>query len=106
MVVKVAAVGAFALAGLFRSTPMQYATASWYYDGGSTASGWHATYGVANRFLAFGTRVLFAYRGRRVEAVVDDRGPFVYGRTWDLNQNVARALGFWGVAPVAYRIGG
>jgi rare lipoprotein A (peptidoglycan hydrolase) len=84
---------------------MEYAVASWYYDAGRTASGWHAYYGVANLFLAFGTRVLVAFHGRSVEAVVDDRGPYVYGRTFDLNENVAQALGFSGVQEVAYRIG-
>ena len=33
-------------------------------------------------------------------ATVDDRGPFVGGRTWDLNQNTAAALGFGGVGSV------
>ena len=32
--------------------------------------------------------------GRTVTAVVDDRGPYVAGREWDLNQNTAAALGF------------
>lgn len=86
--------------------PMSYATASWYWDQGSTASGYHAFYGVASRTLRFGTRVLFRYHGRSVTATVDDRGPFVYSRLWDLNQNVAGALGFAGVDTVAYRIGG
>jgi rare lipoprotein A (peptidoglycan hydrolase) len=31
---------------------------------------------------------------------VDDRGPFVGGRDWDLNQNTAAALGFGGVGAV------
>jgi hypothetical protein len=82
--------------------PLSYATASWYDDGGTTASGWHAFYGVANKSVAFGTHVLFVYGGRRVEAVVDDRGPYVGGRTWDLNQNTASALGFGGVGTVGY----
>ena len=42
----------------------------------------------------------FRYGGRSVTATVDDRGPFVAGRTWDLNQNVAAALGFGGVGTV------
>ena len=84
--------------------PAQEATASFYFDGGQTASGFHAFYGVANRTLAFGTRVLFAYRGRTVTATVDDRGPFVYSRLFDLNQNTAGALGFSGVDTVAYRV--
>jgi hypothetical protein len=74
--------------------------ASWYNDGGNTACGFHAYYGVANRTLPCGTRVAFSDNGRRVNAVVDDRGPFVGGRDWDLNQNTAAALGFGGVGAV------
>jgi rare lipoprotein A len=84
--------------------PLQPAVASWYSDGGATASGFHAFYGVAHRTLRFGTRVLFAYRGRTVTATVDDRGPFVYSRLFDLNQNTAGTLGFSGVDTVAYRV--
>lgn len=86
--------------------PLSYAVASWYEDAGNTASGYHVYYGVANKDLAFGTRVLFIYRGRSVEAIVDDRGPYIAGRTWDLNQNTAGALGFGGVDTVGYHIGG
>jgi rare lipoprotein A len=74
--------------------------ASWYDDGGNTACGFHAGLGVANRSLPCGTKVKFRYGGRSVTAVVDDRGPFVGGRDWDLNQNTAAALGFQGVATV------
>jgi hypothetical protein len=75
-------------------------SASWYYDGGSTACGFHAYYGVANLTLPCGAKVSFAYGGRTVTAVVDDRGPYVGGRTWDLNQNTAGALGVDGVQTV------
>jgi len=74
--------------------------ASWYQDGGSTACGFHAGLGVANRTLPCGTKVQFSYGGRTVTAVVDDRGPYVGGRDWDLNQNTAAALGFAGVGTV------
>ena len=74
--------------------------ASWYNDGGSTACGFHAYYGVANVTLPCGTKVTFHYGGRTVNAVVDDRGPYVGGRRWDLNQNTAAALGFGGVGTV------
>ena len=74
--------------------------ASWYQDGGNTACGFHAYYGVANRSLPCGTHVTFSYHGRTVTATVDDRGPFVAGREWDLNQNTAGALGFGGVDTV------
>jgi hypothetical protein len=74
--------------------------ASWYNDGGSTGCGFHAYYGVANVSLPCGTRVAFMHAGRTVTAVVDDRGPYVGGREWDLNQNTAAALGFGGVGTV------
>lgn len=89
-----------------RAHPWSYAVASWYQDSGATcASGPCRSYGVANLSLPFGTRVTFFYHGRTVEAVVDDRGPYVGGRTFDLDQDVAGALGFSGVDTVGYRIG-
>lgn len=80
------------------------AVASWYYDAGETACGFHAHYGVANLSLPCGTHVSFEYEGRRVETIVDDRGPYVSGRTWDLNQNTAEALNFTGVGVVRYAL--
>ncbi len=80
--------------------PLRPSVASWYDDGGATACGFHAYYGVANKSLPCGTRVTFRYGSRSVTAVVDDRGPFVSGRDWDLNQNIAGALGFSGVDTV------
>jgi rare lipoprotein A len=74
--------------------------ASWYYDAGNTACGFHATYGVANKTLPCGTKVTLSYGGHTVLATVDDRGPYVYGRSFDLNQNTARYLGMWGVGTV------
>jgi|SRR5579884_797036 len=81
-------------------TAFVQSVASWYSDGGATACGFHAYYGVANVSLPCGTRVTFDYHGRTVTATVDDRGPFVAGRRWDLNQNTAAALGFGGVDAV------
>jgi hypothetical protein len=83
-----------------KMTVYRQAGASWYEDGGSTACGFHAYYGVANRTLPCGTTVSFRYNGRSVTATVDDRGPYVGGRDWDLNQNTAAALGFGGVGVV------
>jgi rare lipoprotein A len=74
--------------------------ASWYDDGGATACGFHAAMGVANRSLPCATKVRIRYGGHAVTAVVDDRGPFVGGRDWDLNQNTAAALDFDGVGTV------
>jgi rare lipoprotein A len=78
----------------------QQTIASWYYDADGTACGFHARYGVANRDLPCGTQVTFRNGGSEVTATVDDRGPFVAGRTWDLSQSTAGALGFAGVGPV------
>ncbi|MRR11817.1 hypothetical protein EG835_04975 [bacterium] len=59
---------------------------------------------VAHRSLPFGTRVEFSYNGNTCVAVVQDRGPFVGGRTFDLGPGTAAALGFSGVGTVDYRI--
>lgn len=92
------------------ANPLHYAVASWYQDGGQTACGFHAFYGVASPGVAYigpqaycGRHVEFHYAGRVVRATIDDAGPFVPGRSWDLNQNTAAALGFSGVATVGYR---
>lgn len=86
--------------------PMVTQLASWYYDGGNTACGFHAYLGVANKWLPCGTKVLFGYHGRSAWAVVQDRGPYVGGRVWDLNQGLAGALGFSGVDYVQSSVGG
>jgi rare lipoprotein A len=91
-------VGAWAPAG--RVTVFRPSLASWFTDGGATACGFHAYYGVANKSLPCGTKVTFRYGGRSVTATVEDRGPYVGGREWDLNQNTAAALGFGGVGTV------
>jgi rare lipoprotein A len=79
------------------TTVYRQSLASWYQDGGSTACGFHAGLGVANKTLPCGTKVRFRHAGHTVTATVDDRGPYVGGREWDLNQNTAAALGFDGV---------
>jgi rare lipoprotein A len=88
------------LHGAGRVTTFTESLASWYDDAGSTGCGFHAGLGVANKSLPCGTKVTFRYGGRTVTATVDDRGPYVGGREWDLNQNTAGALGFGGVGTV------
>lgn len=86
------------------------ARVSWYGPGlygRKTASGAVLTEGmmnVAHRSLPFGTRIQFEYKGRSCIAVVNDRGPFVGGRTFDLGPGTATTLGFGGVGTVKYRI--
>jgi hypothetical protein len=83
-----------------RLTVFRETVASWYDDSGATACGFHAGYGVASPSLPCGTTVIFRYGSRSVTATVDDRGPFVGSRDWDLNQNTAGALDFDGVDTV------
>lgn len=103
--------GRVAHARFIASNPLQYSTASWYTDGGSTASGWHAAYGVADcgsgggPCYPFGTRIEFCYHGC-VVATVDDHGPYVAGRAWDLGASTAQAIGFSGVDTVGWRVVG
>lgn len=78
---------------------------SWYDDAGSTACGFHAGDGVASRTLPCGTRIHFRNGDHSVTATVDDRGPYVYSREFDLNQNTAAALGFDGVGTVEASVG-
>jgi len=88
----------------------QSARASWYgpgFYGRKTASGAVLTenmMNVAHKTLPFGTQVQFEYKGRTVTAVVNDRGPHIAGRVWDLGPGTAKALGFSGVGMVNYRI--
>ena len=59
---------------------------------------------VAHRSMRFGTKIEFSYKGRTCVAVVQDRGPYVGGRTFDLGPGTAKALGFSGVGTVKWRI--
>jgi hypothetical protein len=92
-----------------RLHPWSISTASWYQDGGQTASGWHAAYGVADcgsgggPCYPFGTRIEFCDQGC-VVATVDDHGPYVAGRAFDLGASTAQAIGFSGVGQVRWRL--
>lgn len=50
------------------------------------------TVGVAHRTLPCGTVVTFRYNGRTVTTRVIDRGPYVYGRTWDMTRGLCELL--------------
>lgn len=60
----------------------------------------------AHRSHRFGTRLRVTWRGRSVECVVRDRGPFMPGRIVDLSVAGARALKMQkaGVVPVTVEI--
>jgi hypothetical protein len=74
--------------------PMQTAVASWYDDSGTTASGRHYTYGYASLLFGsdWGHAVRFCYQ-RCVIGRLDDHGPYVTGRLFDLNPQLKEALG-------------
>jgi rare lipoprotein A len=88
--------------------------ASYYgdrFDGRRTASGVRFdkdALTAAHRTLEFGTRVSVTNKanGRSVEVVINDRGPFVRGRTIDLSKAAAREIGMLGrgVAPVSLEV--
>jgi rare lipoprotein A (peptidoglycan hydrolase) len=59
---------------------------------------------VAHKTLPFGTLVEFSYGGHRGVASVQDRGPYVPGRSFDLGPGIARVLGIEGVESVSWRV--
>lgn len=68
------------------------AIASWYDDEEPTACGIHYRYGIAHLTLACGTRVRLCFHGC-ITARVQDRGPYVAGRQFDLNPTTRDAIG-------------
>jgi hypothetical protein len=88
------------------------ALASWFNDAGGTACETHATYGFADRTLPCGTQVTFQAVddaghaiGPVVTGEVEDRGPFIAGREFDLNPTLKSALACSDLCKVRYRIG-
>jgi rare lipoprotein A len=87
-------------------------TASWYgpgFDGNRTSSGEiYDQYDLtaAHQTLPLGTRVAVTnlLNGREVEVRINDRGPFVKGRSIDLSYAAARTLGAIGPGTIPVRI--
>jgi len=67
------------------------AIASWYDDAGETACGTHYARGLASLTLACGTAVHLCFHGCEV-AYVQDRGPYIGGRLFDLNPGARDAI--------------
>lgn len=90
--------------------PWKTALASWYQLTGSSLGCPPyrpmdtTTLGVAHKALACGTRVRLSYRGRYVTAIVNDRGPYVGPREFDLSGAVRNRLGFDGVGTIRWRL--
>lgn len=78
--------------------------ASYYADrfhGRKTASGERFNMNAmtaAHKTLSFGTRVMVTNKsnGRSVEVTINDRGPYIHGRTIDLSKGAAREIGMIG----------
>jgi rare lipoprotein A len=87
-----------------RELETRHFVASWYgkpFHGRMTASGEKFDmYAMtcAHKTLPFGTKLKISnvYNGKSVEVVVNDRGPFVYGRDLDLSYGAANEIGFIG----------
>lgn len=93
------------------SNRSRMARVSWYRHGTVTANGERfnpAGFTVAHKSLSFNTLVKFTNpeTGVNVIARVNDRGPFIRGREFDLSMGVARSLGILerGVANVIVEI--
>lgn len=93
-------------------TGEDYLTASWYgpdFHGKPTSSGErYDMYGMtcAHKTYDFGTklRVTNPDTDRSVEVVVNDRGPFIWGRDLDLSYGAAKEIGLTGKGVGAVKI--
>jgi hypothetical protein len=85
--------------------PLQVSIASWYDDAGPGACGYGAQLGrrFASLFLPCGARVRFCYDGCAVGEMAD-HGPYVAGRTFDLNVNLRDAISCTDLCPVRWRL--
>lgn len=99
------------LLGLY-STPSLAGTvhASWYgpgFHGKQTASGEIFNQNdmtAAHKTLPFGTIVKVSYNGKSIKVRINDRGPFIKGRTIDLSKAAAQKIGCDGVCQVDMKV--
>jgi rare lipoprotein A len=61
---------------------------------------------AAHRTLPFGTKVRVTHKGKSVIVRINDRGPFIKGRTIDLSRAAARKIGCHGVCKVSIKVVG
>lgn len=59
---------------------------------------------AAHRTLPFGTKVKVTYKGKSVIVRINDRGPFIRGRSIDLSRAAARKIGCAGVCVVTIKV--
>jgi rare lipoprotein A len=110
---------AIVMAGLFSALPnTAHATIASWYDCAKpgecsrhriTASGEKFdpnALTAAHRTLPFGTLVRVSHKGRSVVVRINDRGPFIRGRSIDLSRAAARQIGCAGVCRVSMTVVG
>lgn len=61
-------------------------------------------YTAAHKTLKFGTKVKVTHKGKSVIVRINDRGPFIKGRTIDLSRAAARKIGCSGVCTVVIQV--
>lgn len=106
-------------AGLFSAlpTPAHATIASWYDCAKPGECSRHKITASGERFnpnamtaahktLPFGTMVRVTYKGRSVIVRINDRGPFIRGRSIDLSRAAARKIGCAGVCRVSMTVVG
>jgi hypothetical protein len=80
--------------------------ASYYSDGGGGACGMgdvQSGYRFASLFLGCGQMIRMCHGSSCVDAMMSDHGPYVGGRSFDLNVNLRAALGCGGLCYVTWR---
>jgi hypothetical protein len=88
-----------------RSVPQHGpAIASWYDDSGGTGCGFHAAYGIATLVAPCGSRFQICRGSTCIVATRDDSGPYVGGRTFDLDPALRDALRCSGLCTVSWRL--
>jgi hypothetical protein len=88
--------------------PMRTAIASWYAEHGPGACNLgpdvQTGYRFASLILRCGTHIRICRNHHCVTATMADHGPYITGRTFDLNWQLHNALGGGGVCEVRWRI--
>ena len=85
---------------------MSWALVSYYTDGGGGACAIgdvQSGYRFASLFLPCGAMVRMCHGSNCVDAMMSDHGPYVGGRTFDLNDNLRAALGCGGLCEIRWR---
>lgn len=83
--------------------------ASWYgaESGNRTANGERfdgSSMTAAHRTLPFGTKLRVTYKGRSVVVRINDRGPYIKGRSLDLSRAAAARIGMIGAGVATVQV--